>query len=108
MANIHVKILLFSSSGSHEKLKLVAKTWQMAKTGSRHLLISACRKFWEYSEWTKLATMTTGRAGREQTKFKIDRHSKDKMGKAWPHIEKAKQQHYKIRLDVEPSGQDKD
>ena len=30
------------------------------------------------------------------------------MGMAWPHIEKAKHQHYEIGIDVEPSGQAKE
>ena len=38
----------------------------------------------------------------------IDRHSYEKMEMDWPHIEKAKHQHYETGLDVEPPGQAKE
>ena len=62
-------------------------------------------KFWDTVDgqsWQK------GPLGENQPSSNRDRHSKEKMGMAWPHIEKAKQQHYKTCLDVEPSGQQKD
>ena len=47
------------------------------------------------------------RLGEDKPSSNRDRNSQEKMGMAWPHIEKAKHQHYETGLDVEPPGQAK-
>ena len=68
--------------------------------GSGHVFVNQCLRefFLNYNGWTKLAK---GTSGREQTKFQF-RDRKSYYEKMWMAIEKAKQQHYKTGLDVEP------